>query len=604
MAVTHRAVAEATLKMAPGHFLAPRRQRQVGALFVLIEADKANKESNQMSSQTQAEFNPVAVPGSAWAGETVEYLRGEKPLHEYLQQHAEEVPDRRAYIYYGTELTWGEVGDKVRRLAAYLSQQGVGKGDRVALYMQNCPQYIIAHYAVQSLGGIVTPVNPQYKAAEIAYQLSNAEVCALIAARNLYPNVAQARDQVPTLNTILTVAYGDYLPAEPTLEIPGELLDEPDQAPADTVDLSQVLRDTAPLAELPAADLWNGIGLMTFTSGTTGRPKGAMLSYGSSLFKMAASFQANRLKADGIGLAIAPLCHIAGMNMGVYMPVYARRSTVILARFDPETTARALHQYRCDMWYSIAPMNRALLDMPNIRDYDLSSLINNPATSFGMPVTEKLAEEWKALTGCQMHEASYGLSETHTSDTFMPKDRIKWGSCGVPVAGNEIRILDMESKTPLGPNQSGEIVVRNPAVFKGYWKRDEATAETLRDGWVHTGDVGYLDEDGYLFFTGRVKEMIKCSGYSVFPEDVEALMQDHPAVAQSAAIGIPDDKRGETVKLFVVLKPEHKGKVSEQDLIDWAREHMAAYKYPRHIAFIDSLPATPAGKVLRRLLKD
>lgn len=557
-----------------------------------------------MNTQTVAGLNPVPVPGSAWSGDPVRYLDGEKPLHEYLFDHADKVPDQRAYVFYGTELTWAQMADGVRRLAAFLQQRGVGKGDRVALYMQNCPQYIMAHYAVQCLGAMVTPVNPQYKAAEVTYQLSNAEVCAMVVARELYPIVAGVRDQVPDLKTVVTTAYQDYLPEQPTLPVPKELVTDAPDPSGDTFDLSGVLADTAPLTEIPAADLWNGVGLMTFTSGTTGRPKGAMLSYGSSLFKMAASYQANPSKRDGIGLAVAPLCHIAGMNFGVYMPVYARRTAVILARFDPETVIQAFEKYRCDMWYSIAPMNRAILDHPGVEQRDLSSLELNPATSFGIPVTEKLAEQWKALTGCQLHEAAYGLSETHTSDTFMPKERIKWGSCGLPVAGNDIRIVDVETGKPCAANQSGEIVVRNPAVFKGYWKRDEATAETLRDGAVHTGDVGYFDEEGYLFFTGRIKEMIKCSGYSVFPEDVEALMLDHPAIAQSAAIGVPDDQRGETVKLFVVLKPDHQGKVTEQELIDWAKEHMAAYKYPRQVAFIDSLPATGAGKVLRRLLKD
>lgn len=556
-----------------------------------------------MSTTSVSQFDPVPVPGSAWSDDKVAYLRGEKPLHEYLFDHARIVPDSTAYLFYGTEISWAEMGDGVRRLAGFLKQRGVGHGQRVALYMQNCPQYIMAHYAVQSLGAMVTPVNPQYKAAEIAYQLGNAEVNAMVVARELYPTVAEVRDQVPTLTTVVTTDYRDYLPENPSLTIPKELLGDAEAPGGDTVDLKQVLAETAPLQHFDPVDLWEGVGLMTFTSGTTGRPKGAMLSYGSSLFKMAASFQANPLEVDGVTLAIAPLCHIAGMNNGVYMPVYARRCTVILARFDPEIAVQAIEKYKVDMWYSIAPMNRAVLDLAGVDKYDLTSLKHNPATSFGMPVTEKLAAEWKKLTGCQLHEASYGLSETHTSDTFMPKTRIKWGSCGVPVAENEIRIIDIETGKPLGPNESGEIVVRNPAVFKGYWKRDDATAETLRHGAVHTGDVGYLDEDGYLFFTGRIKEMIKSSGYSVFPEDVEALMQDHPAIAQSAAIGIADEKRGESVKLFVVLKPEYLGKVSEQELIDWAKEHMAAYKYPRQLEFIDSLPATGAGKVLRRMLK-
>jgi long-chain acyl-CoA synthetase len=451
---------------------------------------------------------------------------------------------------------------------------------------------------------MVTPVNPQYKAAEIAYQLDNAEVNALVVARNLYPRVAEVRSRLPSLTTVITTAYADYLPAEPTLSVPDELRAEPDTVDAATTDLETVLTETAPIDTIEPVALWNGIGLMTFTSGTTGRPKGALLSYGSSLYKMAAFHQGNPCRKDGIALAVAPLCHIAGMNFGVYMPVYARLTTVILARFDPETVIQALEKYRCDLWYSIAPMNEAILNHPGVADRDLSALAQNPATSFGLPVTEGLAARWKALTGSQLHEAAYGLSETHTCDTFMPQERIAWGSCGVPVVDSVICILDLETGAPLGPNQSGEIVVRSPAVFKGYWKRDDATAETLRDGAVHTGDVGYLDDEGYLFFTGRIKEMIKSSGYSVFPEDVEALMLDHPAVAQSAAIGIPDNRRGESVRLFVVLKPEYQNQISEQALIGWARDHMAAYKYPREIRFIDCLPATPAGKVLRRLLKD
>lgn len=534
---------------------------------------------------------------------TVSYRYGEKPIHEYLFDNEREVPDQPAYIFYGREVTWGELGQSVRKLAAFLKERGLRKGDRIGLYMQNCPQYPIAHYAIQTIGAVVSPLNPQYKDAEVKYQLSNSEARAVIAGEDLAATVERVRADIPSLELVVTTAYADYLPDEPTIEIP-EFLRERHPAPAGTIDLAGILAEYQPLAAAEPVDLWNDISLMTFTSGTTGRPKGAMLSFGSALYKTAASMMANRIEPGGCSLAIAPFCHIAGMNSGVYMPVYARRTTVILPRFDPESAVRAFEAYRCDMWYSIAPMLRAILDMPGIEKRDLTCIRNNPATSFGIPVTEKLANEWKALTGCQIYEAAFGLSETHTSDTFMPKERIKWGSCGIPMPENEIRILDIETDRPLPPGESGQIVIRNKGVFKGYWKRPEATAETLRNGWVYTGDVGYFDEDGYLFFTGRIKEMIKCSGYSVFPEDVEALMLAHPAIAQCAAIGVPDEKRGETVKLFVVLHPAYKGKVTGKELIEWARENMAAYKYPRLIEFRDSLPATGAGKVLRRLLKD
>jgi len=545
----------------------------------------------------------MASQGTQAAQQHPHYRLGQQPMHAYLLDNAAAIPERTAHVFYGREVSWAELGDGVRRLAHFLRQEGVEKGSRVALYLQNCPQYIMAHYAVQMLGAIVTPINPQYKPAEIEYQLTAAEACAIITDRDLYRNVVAVRDNLPLLETAITTDYADFLPGQPTLPVPKEL--HLNTGPAEEAfDMMAILKEAPPLEAAEPVDLWEDVGLMTFTSGTTGRPKGAMLSFGSALFKIAAACEARDVPMDGVTLATAPFCHIAGMNLGVYMSVYTRANLVILSRFDPETVIQAFEKYGCNMWYSVAPMNRALLDYPGIETRDLSSLEENPATSFGLPVTEELSDEWRKLTGCRMVEAAYGLSETHTSDTYMPKDRIRWGSCGVPIPGNDIRIVDLESGEELPAGESGEIVLRNPAVFKGYWKRPEATAETLRDGWVHTGDVGYFDPDGFLFFTGRVKEMIKCSGYSVFPEDVEVLMLDHPGIAQCAAIGVSDPKRGESVKLFAVLNPDYRDSLTEEALIDWAREHMAAYKYPREIAFISELPATGSGKVLRRLLKD
>jgi len=342
---------------------------------------------------------------------------------------------------------------------------------------------------------------------------------------------------------------------------------------------------------------------MTYTSGTTGLPKGAMLSYGNAAFKTAASADINGVDAHDVLLAAAPLYHIAGMLMGVNLPVYSGATCVLLHRFDPAGTAQALQRHRVTWWYSIAPMNVALMQLPGARDMDWSALRRNPVTSFGITFTEELAQQWRQFAPhCISHEAAYGLSETHTADTAMPAHAIRWGTQGKPVPGNTIRIVDLRTGAPLPPGEVGEITVHGPGNFQGYWNKPEATAQTLRDGWVHTGDMGRLDEEGYLVFLGRFKEMIKVSGYSVFPEEVETLLIKHPAVAQAAVIGVPDPHKGEVVRAFIVRKP---GQPLEADaLLAWCREHMAPYQVPREVRFLDALPATGAGKVLRRLLKD
>jgi long-chain acyl-CoA synthetase len=293
------------------------------------------------------------------------------------------------------------------------------------------------------------------------------------------------------------------------------------------------------------------------------------------------------------------------MFIGFNVPIYLGAATVMLARFDPVAVMEAVEKYSCTVWYSLTPMNIAILNSPLKGDYNLSSLKVNLCSSFGIALTEEISRQWKDLTGgCRLFESSYGLSETHGLDTFMPLNRIKFGTVGIPSHECQIKIVDWETGEDLGVNREGEIVVKNPGVFKGYWKRPEETQKVLKEGWLYTGDVGKMDEEGYLYFYGRKKEMIKCSGYSVFPEEVEMLLLKHPAIAQAAVIGIPDEKRGQTVKAFVVLRPDMKGRYTEQDIIDWSKERMAAYKYPRHVQFLEQLPMSGSGKVLRRLLED
>jgi len=245
----------------------------------------------------------------------------------------------------------------------------------------------------------------------------------------------------------------------------------------------------------------------------------------------------------------------------------------------------------------------AVMQLPDIAQFDLSSLQRNPVTSFGIAFTEPLARQWQGVAvNCASFEAAYGLSETHTCDTYTPQHAPRWGTQGVAVPGVTIRIIDPETGNDMPVGEVGEIILTSEGSFKGYWNKPEATAATLRNGWVHTGDMGKMDADGYLTFIGRFKEMIKVSGYSVFPEEVETILIKHPAVAQAAVIAQPDAEKGEVVKAYIVKKPD--AQVDEAQLVAWARENMAPYKTPRMVRFIDALPTTGAGKVLRRLLKD
>ena len=527
------------------------------------------------------------------------------PMHEILRAHARRQPDKPAYLWYGAPVTYGELDRASDAFAARLAQLGVRHGDPVALYMQNCPQYVMAHYGIQKLGAIVAPCGPLYKEHELSYQLDDLGARVIVAADHLLPTVDKVRP-ASKLEHVFVVHYGDLLPATPSIDLPADLVEfcaASRTTPPGTEDFLAATRTGAAAPEV-AIDM-DDIALMTYTSGTTGLPKGAMLSFDNAFFKTSRSIAAYDVRADDVLLAIAPMYHIAGMLMAVNMSIYAGATSVLLFRFDPVGVMQAIDRHRVNWWYSIAPMLVACMQAPDARKYDLSSLRINAVTSFGITFTEALANQWRAhAPNCTSFEAAYGLSETHTMDTTMPLDAIRWGTQGRALPGNAIRIVDPDTgrETPAG--EPGEITVFGRGNFKGYRNKPEATEKTLRDGWVHTGDMGRVDADGYLTFMGRFKEMIKVSGYSVFPEEVETILIRHPAIAQAAAIGVPDPDKGEVVKAFIVLKPGLAEKPSESEIIAWARDSMAVYKAPREVVFRDALPATGAGKMLRRLLRD
>lgn len=526
----------------------------------------------------------------------------QRPLHEVLRAQARAQPDRTAVIWYGAEITWSDLDRASDAFAARLQALGVKKGDPVVLFMGNCPQYMMAHYGIQKIGAIVCPASSLFKEHELGYQVGDLKARVIVAASELLPVVDKVRAG-SSLAHVFVVHDADLLPPQPVIDLPAELIAARERiVPTGCEDFLAVTRSGAKPTHVKVT--LDDVALMTYTSGTTGLPKGAMLTYGNALYKSECTAFASDLQRDSVALSIAPLYHIAGMLMGVDTPILKGATQVLMYRFDPKAVLQAIDRYKVTYWYSIAPMNVACMQVPGAENYDLTSLVRNPVTSFGITFTEPLAQQWQAFTKgpCISCEAAYGLSETHTMDTGMPFDAIRWGTHGKPMPENTVRIIDPETGAERPAGEMGEIIVKGKGNFKGYWNKPEATAKTLVDGWVHTGDMGKMDAEGYLTFIGRFKEMIKVSGYSVFPEEVETILIKHPAVAQAAVIPEADPQKGEVVKAFIVKKAGTE--LTAEDLIAWAREHMAVYKAPKYVRFIDALPATGSGKVLRRLLKD
>jgi long-chain acyl-CoA synthetase len=533
----------------------------------------------------------------------LQYVQGERPIFAYLSRYAQVHPEKVAIHYYGCEITYGQLDDMTDRFASFLAKSGVRKGDRVALYLQNCPSYVIGQLGAHKAGAIVVPCGPMAKAWELEHLLNGTGAETIVCLDQLYPNVEEVGSKTK-LRSVVVTRFADFLPQNPSLPI-HETMQTPKVTFRDTVELMEVLQKEAPGFTPPEITL-DDVCLLQFTSGTTGLPKGAMLTHGNQLFKSACQAQVYKYAPEDVMLTAMPIYHIAGMLWGMTAPLYIGCTMVLLARFDAKTMALAINAYKCTKMYGTVSMNVDVLKLPDIASCDLTSMRINPCTSFGIFLTQEVADEWRKVTkGGVLVEAAYGLSETHTGDTFSPLDKPRIGSTGIPIYDTDMKIVDFDDPgKELDVDQVGEITVKSPAVFKGYWERPGETKEALRDGRLYTGDMGKYDRDGYVYFLGRKKEMIKSSGYAIAPEEVEGFLMRHPAVDQAACIPVPDPKREEVVKAFVVLKPDYVGKITGQALMDWAREKMSAYKYPRFIEFVTELPKSTSGKLLRRILRE
>lgn len=528
-------------------------------------------------------------------------------LVHFLEVAAQRYPDKPAVLYCGAALTYSALWAKVNAMAAYLQQRlGVQRGDRVLLMSQNCPQFVIAYYAVLRAGAAVVPVNPMSTAPEIRYYLADSGARVAFVAQELLPQVlaCTAPHQVDGLQTLVVHAYSDSLPAQIGDEVPGwvtaprELLTD-----AGCHGFEDAL--AAALQPAPDAGQPDDLAVLPYTSGTTGHPKGCMHTHSTVLASNIASQLWRGLHADTVFLCVAPLFHMLGMQNGMNMPLTLGATVVMMPRWNPGVAVRLIERHRVTAWTAPPAMVIDFFAQPEALTRDLSSLCLLSGGGAAMPeaVSTMLTERF----GLSYNEA-YGLSETAAFLHASPLARGKRQCLGMPTQGVDSRIVDPDTLVELPQGEVGELVTRGRQVMTGYWRNEQADRSAFIElggqRFLRTGDLAYVDEDGYFFMRDRLKRMINASGFKVWPAEVESAMYEHPAIFEACVIGVADTHRGETVKALVVLKPDQRGRVSEQDIIDWCRQRMAVYKAPRIVEFLDSLPKSGTGKILWRELQD
>jgi fatty-acyl-CoA synthase len=536
-------------------------------------------------------------------------------LWDNLDISARRYPDKTALAFFGRAFSYREVRDLAERLAARLHALGVKKGDRVMLDMQNCPQLVIAHFAILRANAVVVPVNPMNRAEELKHYISDPEAKVAITTADLAAEIAKANNALPegerlahmivthfadafdpaaTRADAIPDAWRDWLLVRhplPSLE-GGRAM-----AWAEALDFNEA----APPLDVGPEDL----AILPYTSGTTGLPKGCMHLHSSIMHNAVSSCVWGNGTSATVSLLVVPMFHITGMVSVMHANIYMGATLVMMPRWDRELAGRLISNWKVTSWTNIPTMIIDLMGSPNFAHYDLSSLVHIGGGGAAMPqaVAQRLLEQF----GLRYVEG-YGLTETAAPSHSNPPDDPKQQCLGIPFMSCDARVVDPETLQEMPVGEQGEIIIHGPMVFSGYWKRPEATAAAFIEfegkRFFRSGDLGRMDEDGYFFLTDRLKRMINASGFKVWPAEVEALMFRHPAIQEACVISARDAYRGETVKAVVVLRATHKGQVSEQDIIGWCRENMAVYKVPRIVEFMDALPKSGSGKVMWRTLQE
>ncbi|MFX0082803.1 MAG: AMP-binding protein [Candidatus Hodarchaeota archaeon] len=517
------------------------------------------------------------------------------PVHDFIKVNASKHLNN-VCIYHkpsDKKYTYREVLNYADKIANALYELGIRKGDAVGIMSGNCPEFLFCLLGILETGATVVPINPLLKESDVIHIVrESGHIKVVFVHKANYRTIKRTRKEVEIKDVILLAT---------------------EEAKDDAITLEEFIEGKAANAPEVDIDPDNDLAALLFTGGTTGLPKGVMLTHTNLVANSLQIIYSNlgdstreeleALVGKIVNLAILPLCHAFGFTVAlIYMASAAMM--VIFASFDPVEILEAIEFYKIELFVGVPVMFQMLINCPDFTERDLSSL--ESASSGSAPLAPELARKWEDVVGTKVFQG-YGLTETspgtHGAARWM--QGIKPESIGMPIIDTDAKIINPDTLDELAINEIGELLIKGPQVMKGYWKRPEATAATFVDGWLRTGDLARMDNDGYFYIEGRTKDMVKYKGYKVMPREVEEKLMEHPAILEAGVIGIPDPNIGETIKAFIVLKQDYKDKgITERDIIEWAKEKMATYKYPRHVEFLRSLPRTAIGKVFRRKLRE
>ena len=552
-------------------------------------------------------FWPLRVPHQFTPAQTT--------LWDNLSISASRFPHKTALDFLGSQTSYRELAQQAEQIAAWLAQAGVKQGDRVLLYMQNCPQWVAAHFGILRANAVVVPVNPMNRAKELEHYIQDAQARVAITTSDLAAHMAAASDALPSGTRLAHLLVSDYTDA---FDPSAQAAEQWPQAwqewllakhPAVKISGGQVhpwsdaLRHNhvPPEYVMKADDL----AVLPYTSGTTGLPKGCMHPHRSIMHNAMAAAMWHNATQENIALCVVPMFHITGMVAVMHTSVYVGATIVLMPRWDRDYAGRLISKRRITHWTNIPTMVIDLLGSPTFDQYDLTSLTAIGGGGAAMP--QAVAQRLFELYGLRYVEG-YGLTETAAPSHSNPPDRPKQQCLGIPFIGVDARVVHPDSLQEVATVEQGEIIMRGPQVFDGYWQRPDATEAAFMQfegqRYFRSGDLGHVDEEGYFFITDRLKRMINASGFKVWPAEVEALMFRHPAIQEACVVAAHDSYRGETVKAFVVLRQSHQSQVSAEDILAWCRDNMAVYKAPRLLQFMDALPKSGSGKVMWRSLQE